>query len=170
MSVRHSRIRVASVLALLVSACLCPAQQPVKRRAASPASTANAGDARIVRVEQLARSAEERPLLTSPEGRYLPKFVIERRVGGQPYRIVWRPPTGGLPNGATVFFEYRLVGDKALRREFVQLTCPVRTEQATTITVPALVSGPPVVEQWRVVLMAGKTVLAERFSPNWSPR
>lgn len=156
-------------LALLVAwACgagVAGAQPPVKRAPAAAAET-NRG-VRIVRVEKVESPPEGRPLLSASGGRYLPKFVRARQESGQTYLIVWWAPHGGLPQGADVHFEYRLVGDPALRRQVSRLTCPVRGEQSTLLNVPAVAAGPPQVDSWRVVVMAGRTVLAERTTPNW---
>lgn len=155
---------------VLVLACMMACALFAHAAAAQRAAAASADPGKIIKVEILPLDFGERVLLGNSGARHLPKFVRARASDGQPVLVTWRAPRGGLPNGATVFLEYRLMGDDAARRASVRLDCPVAGEQATRILVPPTGVGSPRIEAWRVVVMAGNAVIAERLSPGWSGR
>jgi hypothetical protein len=90
-------------------------------------------------------------------------------AGGETFVVHWTPPPSGLKSGSALILEYRRVHDDTVRGQQRQFTVPVSSPRKTTFTIPTnpaeLDAGP--INMWRVRLVHGGRLLAEKRSDAW---
>jgi hypothetical protein len=121
----------------------------------------------IVRVEQRAEVSVQRGTGGDLAGRRLPKFLDGAYADPVTvFHVHWLPPPGGMQPPVKVVLAYRLAGERRIRTAEKRYPFIVRGDQQVRIEVPGVQSR-DALGAWRVRILHGSVVVAERASAKW---